>query len=79
MSQADFADWVLTRLDLDTWFNCATLQRRLVGIHGHTLSASRLLGALRNAGWVDAHPTYPETYCLASKCWWPAEKPKSIS
>jgi hypothetical protein len=76
MTASEFAAFVLKNLDCDTWFTTGTLQRRLAGIHGQQLTAARLLAALRNAGWLTAHPNYPDTYCLASVCWL-AEKPKA--
>ena len=77
MSASEFAAWVLAHFDQDVWLTEATLQRRLAGIRGCGLTAAGLLAALLRAGWLTAHPTYPATYCLASKCWWPAEKPKA--
>jgi|GEM_PF-7009223 len=75
MTASEFADFVLKNLDCDTWFTPGTLSRRLAGIRGQQLTAAGLLAALRRAGWLTAHPTYPDTYVLSSCCWL-SEKPK---
>jgi hypothetical protein len=77
LTPAAFAQWVLRHIDQDVWFTEATLGRRLAGVGNCPFMAPGLFGALVRAGWLTQHPAHEGTYCLASTCWWPAEKPKA--
>ncbi|MBF9140814.1 hypothetical protein [Hymenobacter properus] len=74
MTPAQLASWLLAHLDTDVWLTEATLSRRLAGIQHHHFTAPGLLGAVKRAGWVEQHPAYADTFCIASRCWLP--KPK---
>lgn len=76
LTPAAFAAWCWKHIELDTWLTEATLARRLAGVGNCPFTATGLLGALLRAGWLTPHPTYPDTYCLASVCWL-SERPTS--